>query len=713
MSSISTEVENISTILFSLYSLEKLKRISTVDLNVEKDVFSPKLGTGSDVYCSLCADPKVCPGHLGYIELCFPIIHPLYGSQLVKILNSFCHSCYRLLGSDLHFCLRDIFEIFPKLQFCDFCKSFSVKYSLNANKNVVCLKNDSSVVLDVRLIRDMFSRMNNKDLINLGFKNGSHPKNFILEAIPVTPNCVRMRGDFMSKIYGKIIQINKRAFQKEDDVVRHKYSLSIYREYTSLLGVEKSHSESVDKSLKSKVSGKSGLFRNSALGKRVNYCGRSVISPDPNLGVDVVGIPRSFVKDMPFKQKDKDKRYIQDGDFILINRQPSLKSTSIMAFAVKIVECSTIVLNPAVCPAFNADFDGDEMNVFFPTNHMSRVEAIELLNVKECVVPFQDDKPAIYPIQDSVSGLYMLTSDTTFVSLETFCDCLVSCWEKNPVNIVDKLGNFNKNVQMIAGKSLFSYILPDISYKADGIEIESGVLIKGQINAIFLKAVIKEIVEKIGGYEAVRFIDNVQTLVVRWMMDKGFSIGYDDCYVEGVTDSESIERSVVKYVELSKSNDNEMYINVQLNNIRNVSQKVSLEVVEKKQERNGILEIVKSGAKGSMTNFAQIISLVGQQNVGGKRPEKRLSKNTRTLPHFVPGDNSPEALGFCFSSYSKGLSPTEYFLHCQGAREGLINTGVNTAKTGYIQRKFTKSLEDVKVCYDGTTRCGSKIIQFF
>jgi DNA-directed RNA polymerase subunit A' len=688
----------IKAVLFSQYSLEELKQISVISVKNEKDVFSPKLGTGGDVYCSLCTDPRTCPGHLGYIELYTPIIHPLYKNQLVKVINSFCHSCYHLLGSDLRLNSKDNYEILTRLQFCAFCKSFSVKYDLNSSKTSLCLKNDDSA-LDVKTVKNMLDKLSDEDLKTLGFEEEVHPKNFILEAIPVSPNCARIRGDFISRCYIKIVRINKRAFQKESGA----NSLSIHREYASLLGVDKAYSEDTNKSLKDIMSGKTGIFRRFSLGKRNKYCGRSVISPDPNLRMDTVGIPRSFVKNMPFRTGNT-KRYIQDGDIILLNRQPSLQRMSIMGFNVKIVDnCSTITFNPAVCPAFNADFDGDEMNVFFPTNHISRAEAIELLYVKKCIISPQNDKPIIYPIQDSVSGLYMLTSDEVTVSKEVFCDCLTGCYEKNPVNL--------NSVRRRTGKALFSCILPDISYKADSIEIESGTLVKGQISATSLKGIIKEIVNKFGEYQAADFIDNVQSIVNRWMIEKGLSIGYDDCYIKGITNSIAIEKSVEKYANFSNKEQDEMSTTIQLNNIRNVSQKVSLEAVEKSRSQNGMLDIIKSGAKGNMTNFAQIISLVGQQNVGGKRPEKKISRGTRTLPHFIPGDNSPEALGFCFSSYTEGLSPTEYFFHCQGAREGLINTGVGTSTAGYTQRRITKSLEDVRICYDGTTRCGSDIIQ--
>jgi len=264
------------------------------------------------------------------------------------------------------------------------------------------------------------------------------------------------------------------------------------------------------------------------------------------------------------------------------------------------------------------------------------------------------------------------------------------------------------------GKRLISCAIPEtFDYSDRDVTIESGKIKLGRITNSSLKGIIKSMRYNRGEEDVARFINNIQKITNVWLSSKGFSVGYQDCVVEGLDKniSTSIEKEIERIEKLSIKD--EYLLNIEVNNIRNISQKVCMDMVtEKNKLQNPILQMVNSGAKGSITNFCQIAALLGQQNVRGKRPEKILSRNTRTIPHVKLGDNSLEALGFCFSSYSKGLSPSEYFFHCQGARDGLINTGVNTSKTGYIQRKFCKSLENVKICYDGTVRFGDKIVQF-
>jgi DNA-directed RNA polymerase II subunit RPB1 len=121
--------------------------------------------------------------------------------------------------------------------------------------------------------------------------------------------------------------------------------------------------------------------------------------------------------------------------------------------------------------------------------------------------------------------------------------------------------------------------------------------------------------------------------------------------------------------------------------------------------------MVKSGSKGKETNIAQIMACVGQQNVDGRRIA--YGYTDRTLPHFTKYDDGPEARGFVESSFISGLSPQEVFFHAMGGREGLIDTAVKTAETGYVQRQLVKAMEDAVIQYDGTVRdANMNIIQF-
>jgi DNA-directed RNA polymerase beta' subunit len=677
----------IKSLYFSQLSYEELEKIGTVDLTNDGNIFSPKLGTGNNVYCSICLDPMRCPGHIGYIKLCTPIFNPLFVIHIRNIINSICVKCYNIISNN-----TTNYETLAKLPYCTHCKTPSIKYGLNSSKTTLLSKSDETINLYPTDVKNIFKNINNDNLIRLGFIQDSHPKNFILDALPIAPNRIRLKDDFVNKCYLKIMNYNKKAFISIDNKFKWKHSLNIYKEYVSLLGINKSSAEV--KSLRQRISGKTGTFRKFSLGKRNKYCGRSVITPDPNISIDTVGIPMKFVKNLIFKLSGLEKRTITDDDIILLNRQPSLQRMSLMAFKVKIFNTSTISLNPSVCPAFNADFDGDEMNVFFPTNIISKVEALELLDVRKCIISPQNNQPIIFPIQDSVTGLYLLSSSPMTLRNEVFNDCLTIC---------------STNIKMHKhrnGKALISHILPDIDYSDDNLKIVRGNITDGVINFFSLKGMIKSIMYKFDEQCTSNFIADSQLLINRWLLDIGLSIGYHDCYVDGITDSEYL-KNIYRYKRLDS---NRSTIDIELNNITNMSQRLLTDNT-KVQNNNVILKIVKSGSKGNMTNFTQIVSSVGQQSLQGMRPKLRLSKNSRTLAHFGPNSNYPEAFGFCFNSYTKGLSPTEYFFHCQGAREGLINTGVSTSKTGYIQRKFAKSLENITVAYDGTIRSGKNIIQ--
>ncbi|KAL8792567.1 MAG: hypothetical protein Q9182_007688, partial [Xanthomendoza sp. 2 TL-2023] len=132
---------------------------------------------------------------------------------------------------------------------------------------------------------------------------------------------------------------------------------------------------------------------------------------------------------------------------------------------------------------------------------------------------------------------------------------------------------------------------------------------------------------------------------------------------------------------------------------------------ESLKDLNNAVQMALSGSRGSIINISQITAIVGQQAVEGKRIP--FGFKYRTLPHFTKNDYSPESRGFVENSYLRGLTPTEFFFHAMAGREGLIDTAVKTAETGYIQRRLVKALEDVMSKYDGTVRNSlGDVVQF-
>ena len=228
------------------------------------------------------------------------------------------------------------------------------------------------------------------------------------------------------------------------------------------------------------------------------------------------------------------------------------------------------------------------------------------------------------------------------------------------------------------------------------------------------------------------FIASIQKLVNNWLLLHGFSVGVQDTVASPqtlVTISEIIEkakRQVETIIQNASNNvgadGGHFQLEPGLNMIETV-EKLSMQqlnevynnagnrALESIGADNNFGATVLSGSKGSNNNICQIMACVGQQSVRGQRIP--CGFQSRTLPHFCKDDLSAPAKGFCENSYLKGLTPQEMFFHAMGGREGIIDTAVKTAKTGYIQRKLVKSMEDISVRYDGTVRNGKdQVIQF-
>lgn len=301
---------------------------------------------------------------------------------------------------------------------------------------------------------------------------------------------------------------------------------------------------------------------------------------------------------------------------------------------------------------------------------------------------------------------------------------------------------------LYTGHSLFSMLLPDdfeytcnngMSPDGKPVKITRGVLISGTLNKKAMGSsgsLMHHIAKDYGNRRAIEFVSYYQMLINNWLMFNGFSIGIADCISK---DEEEIERSIDKclleanaLLKTEKDKDLlEMKMMSVLNKARDIGQIQANKALEKD---NNLVAMIRSGAKGNDFNIAQITGLVGQQAVNGGRIPKTFG--SRTLPHFVKTSilqdapdvlptgieeedvdkkilNLAESRGFVKNSYFKGLRPAEFFFHAAGGREGLIDTACKTAETGYIQRKITKMVEDLKVSYRGTiTNSRNNIIEF-
>ena len=264
----------------------------------------------------------------------------------------------------------------------------------------------------------------------------------------------------------------------------------------------------------------------------------------------------------------------------------------------------------------------------------------------------------------------------------------------------------------------------------DGIMIENGDIIFGIVEKKTVGASqggLVHVVFREKGPEATRTLfTGLQQVVNYWLFHNGFSIGIGDT----IADRQTMDY-IQKQIAERKQNVQQIVSDAYHDRLKPSPGMTIRESFEKKVERelnlardhsgqyaqkhlkedNNVKQMVVAGSKGSFINISQMSVCVGQQSVEGKRIP--FGFRHRTLPHFTKDDFSPEARGFVENSYLRGLTPQEFFFHAMAGREGLIDTAVKTAETGYIQRRLVKALEDVQVCYDGTVRNSlGDLIQF-
>jgi DNA-directed RNA polymerase II subunit RPB1 len=545
------------------------------------------------------------------------------------------------------------------------------------------------------------------------------------------------------------------------------------------------------KSIRSRLKGKEGRLRGNLMGKRVDFSARTVITGDANISLDEVGVPRSIARTLTYPEtvtpyniselgervvmgpsdlpgakyviradgsridlrhhpnrKDiileygwKVERHLKDGDFIIFNRQPSLHKESMMGHRVRVMPYSTFRLNLSVTSPYNADFDGDEMNLHVPQTEETRAEIKELCMVPLNIVSPQRNGPLMGIVQDTLAGVYKMCRRDVFITKELVMNLML--WVPNWDGIIPQPAILKPRPRW-SGKQIVSMIIPrEISLynkpggdsawcplTDDGLLIQNGEVLFGLPSKKSVGAAGGGIVHlcfnELGSDAAMAFLNGCQRVVNYWLLHNGFSIGIGDT----IPDKATIEKVQVHIDEqkalvadfTARATANTLEASPGMNIRETFESEVSkaLNAARDKagtttqnslKDLNNAKTMADSGSKGSSINISQMSALVGQQIVEGKRIP--FGFKYRTLPHFTKDDYSPEARGFIENSYLRGLTPSEFYFHAMAGREGLIDTAVKTAETGYIQRRLVKALEDVSARYDGTVRNSlGDVIQF-
>jgi len=553
-----------------------------------------------------------------------------------------------------------------------------------------------------------------------------------------------------------------------------------------------------------RLKGKQGRFRGNLSGKRVDFSGRTVISPDPNLMVNQVGVPILVAKVMTYPERvnryninklrqcvrngadkhpganivrtaapqntftlqfanrekvandlkagDIVERHMNDGDIVLFNRQPSLHKMSIMAHRVKVYPWRTFRFNECACTPYNADFDGDEMNMHLPQTEEARAEAGILLDITNNLITPRNGEPLVAATQDFLTGAYLMTAKDVFYTREQLCRLLAYLSDATEHIDLPK-PTIWKPRKLWTGKQVFSLLVRPNKASTSFVNIESeekfytkdkhfcpqdgyvafrnGELLSGNLGKKTLGGESKSglfyvLIRDYGPTEATRCMGRLAKLSARFIGDRGFSIGVDD-----VTPSDSMlklkqriltegQKAAEEQIEAYKSGkirlkpgcdalqSLESEVNGILGKIRENCGKEALGAIN---YRNSALCMAQCGSKGSPLNISQMIACLGQQSVGGSRIQDGFVN--RTLPHFPVGSLSPAAKGFVANSFFSGLTATEFFFHTMGGREGLVDTAVKTAETGYMARRLMKALEDLSMQYDQTVRNSEQtVVQF-
>ncbi len=799
---------SIDSIEFTLLSPQIIKKMASTEITkaelydndgfpLEGGVMDPKLGViDPGLRCRTCGKSMgSCFGHFGYIELTKPVIHVLYSKLIYKILKMTCKSCGRIISTSATTTIKKCPHCGEEQKQIKFEKPYTF-FEIGEKEEVVEL-----TPLD---IRERFEKIPDGDLESLKLKGG-RPEWLIITLLPVPPVTMRpsitletgerSEDDLTHKLVD-IIRINQRLRENieigaPDFIIGDLWELLQYHAATffnnSLSGIPAARHRSGRplKTLSDRLKSKEGRFRHNLTGKRVNFSARTVISPDPSISINEVGIPKiiareltipvtvtennlEYIKELVLRspawpsvnyivrpdekrkkvtEETKEEivkeivpgyvveRHLQNSDIVLFNRQPSLHRMSIMAHRVRVTPWRTFTLNLCTCPPYNADFDGDEMNLHIPQTEEARAEAELLMEVQNHIRSPRFGGPIIGCKEDHISGCYKLTHKDTVLTREKAFELL------SDVGVHVEL----PKKKTFTGKEVFSYLLPKglyIEFKAkvcgcekcvkgtcpnDGyVVIKNGTLKRGVIDS---KAISSEygklidVIEKEFGTEvAHKFIDRVSSIGIKYLDKIGFTIGLDEIdlkeeiltKIKQILDSaeKETEKLINLYeeskIEILPGSDMRESLEAHILKTLSKSTEEAEKIIKENIRESCVTIMVRSGARASMSHLTQLAASLGQARILGERINRGY--RNRTLSHFVVDDLSPAAHGFSRNSFKSGLNPFEFFFDAVSGRESLMDKSLRTRHSGYLERRLMNALQDLKVDYNYTVKDNRGII---
>ncbi|MBG01362.1 MAG: hypothetical protein CL470_03745 [Acidimicrobiaceae bacterium] len=772
---IEPETNNVIGVQFSIMSPEEIRKRSVVEVTrhetydkdtpIIKGLFDIRMGTTEmGKVCGTCGQNNMnCPGHFGHIELARPIYHYQFISLILKILKCTCIQCSKLLVNKESSTIKnlmkksnkyrwnEIYNLSQKITRCgqetdDGCGAKQPdKLKLEGMDGIFAVWNkldvDKSVKTQLLLtekVKEIFERMTDEDINILGFSElWCRPEWLICSVFPIPPPAVRpsvkqddsqrMDDDLTHKLCD-IIKSNNTLKQKIESNSR----IEVINDWTKVVqyhiatlvdneipGVAQAvhRSGRALKAIRQRLKGKDGRIRNNLMGKRVDYSGRSVITPDPNIELDELGVPITIAQNLTYPEIVNDynidklsklllngidkypgiklieqngikktitennintieiehgdivHRHLIDGDHVLFNRQPSLHKMSMMGHRVRVMKGNTFRLNVSVTPPYNADFDGDEMNMHAPQSIATVSELMNIASVKYQIISPRENKPIITIVQDTLLGINKLTKGETIqyksVSDNSYyfsnntniypiqktsedissTDVETSYFTKNQVmNLICNLSTFNglipepsikinlsnQEIPYWSGKDILSYIIPkniNLTMENDAYDkqkndklnkviIKNGKIISGGLDkSIFTKTskgLIHTIYNDLGPERTKDFIDDLQKITSYFLLIEGFSVGIGDMVAD-----ENTYTKINDVIQENKLKIDKVLQEIHLGIFENFSGQTNNEYFEGKV--NGLLNnTIKQTGNIGLENLDQKNRVTNMVNCGSK-----------------------------------------------------------------------------------------------
>ena len=828
--------KNIESIEFGLLSPAAIKNLGKVKVitpeiydsdgyPVERGLMDPEMGV---------LDPgmgikkwKIGAGNFGYISLSRPVIHILFRTHIYNFLRSTCSSCGRITLTENKIegyrekleaakqvdvkegqkVIRNMIKAASTVKACPHCNAENKKVIFKKPQTYYTGKDDRIWPTD---INDHLEKIPDADVEIFGINpEAARPEWMVLTTLLVPPIRVRpsitlqtgeRSEDDLTHKLSDVVRVNQRLMENinagaPEIIVEDLWDLLQYHITTyfnnNIAGVPPARHRTRRqlKTLAGRLKGKAGIFRSNLAGKRVNFCARSVISPDSYIDINEVGVPKAIAKELTIPERVTEwnidwlkgmiknfegypganyiinlegrrkkitvesidtivdeltfgyvvERNIIDGDIVLFNRQPSLHRMSMMGHRVKVVPGKTLRINPAVTIPYNADFDGDEMNLHVPQTEEARAEAESILLLQNQLITPRYGLSIIGAMEDSILGIYYLTKDRYLTRRES-SELLMSIGIDEPLPKPAKKGK----EELWHGAQIFSMLLPKtLNFKRKGKVLKNGKVVKGEVEIV--KGQLKKgclidssfigpeggiLIHKLfidhGTDESAKFINRIIHLGIGVSRMVGLTMSFSDFDIDA-----SDKTKIRKLIEIAQKKAQELIKEFKANKIKPMPGMTITETFEAKMqgilsrsrtnlnkiiegkvdESTHLINSARAGAGDKILNIVLMSGFVGQTDLRGDRIN--FGYKDRTIAHFDKGDLGPRAHGFITNGYADGLDAVELFFTSITGRDNFMDTAMRTPKSGYMQRRLVNAMQDLKVDYDGTVRDSSrKIIQF-